>query len=43
MATPGQSEPGNNGTEKVPDKPQISRIGASPSDAVKCHTKDTDF
>ena len=31
---PGQNEPGSNSNEGVHHTPQISRIGASPSNAV---------
>ena len=32
--TPGQSEPGNNGNERVLHIPQSSKTGASPSDCL---------
>ena len=41
--TPGHSGPGNNDNEWVLHIPQFPRTGASPSDAVYCHTKDTLF
>ena len=37
--TPGQSRPWSNGNEGVLDTPQISRTGASSSDAVYCQTQ----
>ena len=33
ITTPGQSEPGSNGNERVLNTPHISRTGASLSDA----------
>ena len=38
---PFPSGPGSNGNEGVLHISQTSRTGASPSDAVKCHTQDT--
>ena len=35
----GQSVPGSNGKKEVLHFPKISRTGASPSDAIKCHTQ----
>ena len=37
----GQSGPGSNFNEGLLLIPQSSRIGASSSDAVQCHTQDT--
>ena len=39
----GQSGPGSNDNEGVLHTTQIFRTGASSSDAVQCHTKDTPF
>ena len=39
--TPGQSGIESNDNKEVLHTSQISRIGASPSDAVKCHNQDT--
>ena len=39
--TLSQSGPGSNGNEGVLHIPQSSRTGASPSDAIECHTEDT--
>ena len=39
--TQDQSGPGSNGNERVLYITQSSRIGASPSYAVQCHTQDT--
>ena len=41
--TPGKSEPGSNGNEEVLHSSLISRTGASPSDAISWHNKDTPF
>ena len=42
-ATPGQSEPGSNWNEEVFNVLQISRIGASLSGAIYCHTQTPTF
>ena len=39
--TQGSNRPGSIANEWVLHTPQISRIEASPSDAVSCHTQDT--
>ena len=39
--TTSQSEPGSHDNEGVLPIPKDSRTGASPSDAVKCHTLET--
>ena len=43
ITTPGQSEPGSMGNERVLHTPQLSKTGASPSNVVQYHTQDTPF
>ena len=37
------SGPGSNGNEGLLHTPKGFKIGASPSDAINCHTQDTHF
>ena len=41
--TLGKSGPGSNDNEEVLHTPPISKNGASPPDAVLCHTQDSEI